>query len=213
METSRSSLSPLFSSKNTVANNRFLLVFGLSPPAVPPFHAKGSWFGEIALLLQGTTRTATVRTATAVMVYRLDKADFVCIAQKHPALRERLARVANERLQLLRSTQAATTTAAAAATANTANTGSSPPSTARGGGGGGGEGGGHGGRSAHSDVAIMMRTTARGGAVAVSMANDAIAEFPSFLPVVPSGVYIYIQTKARKSRNIWHVSFFFFKKK
>eukprot|EP01065_Artemidia_motanka_P034013 TRINITY_DN4111_c0_g1_i3.p1 TRINITY_DN4111_c0_g1~~TRINITY_DN4111_c0_g1_i3.p1 ORF type:complete len:934 (+),score=343.87 TRINITY_DN4111_c0_g1_i3:84-2885(+) len=49
----------------------------------------GSWFGEIALLKQ-TTRTASVRSVTSCVLYKLDKHDFDAVLSRSEELRRRL---------------------------------------------------------------------------------------------------------------------------
>eukprot|EP01062_Namystynia_karyoxenos_P057203 TRINITY_DN48147_c0_g1_i1.p1 TRINITY_DN48147_c0_g1~~TRINITY_DN48147_c0_g1_i1.p1 ORF type:complete len:1235 (+),score=256.04 TRINITY_DN48147_c0_g1_i1:57-3707(+) len=59
----------------------------------------GSWFGEMSLLFEGTTRTASVRTLTACELLRLSKADYVRILERFPALREIMEREAQARMR------------------------------------------------------------------------------------------------------------------
>lgn len=65
---------------------------GDKPIALGP----GQFFGEIALVLGGT-RTATVTTAEPCELLALANEDFGQLAEKHPKIRDEIARVAQER--------------------------------------------------------------------------------------------------------------------
>src|SRR6266446_3072884 len=56
----------------------------------------GDSFGEAALA-EGGTRTATVRCSTAVEVLRLDRADFLALAEEIPELKHHLEMTARHR--------------------------------------------------------------------------------------------------------------------
>eukprot|EP00756_Hemistasia_phaeocysticola_P056506 Hpha_TRINITY_DN3272_c0_g2::TRINITY_DN3272_c0_g2_i1::g.185990::m.185990/K04956/HCN3; hyperpolarization activated cyclic nucleotide-gated potassium channel 3 len=58
----------------------------------------GSWFGEIALLKQ-TTRTASIRSVTACVLFRLEKDDFQAVLARSSELRERLTEETEKRLK------------------------------------------------------------------------------------------------------------------
>jgi CRP-like cAMP-binding protein len=63
-----------------------------------PVHLRsGQFFGEIALLKDGL-RTATVSAVTEVQLLTLEAGDFRQLMQQYPDLREKIARIADSRL-------------------------------------------------------------------------------------------------------------------
>jgi CRP-like cAMP-binding protein len=58
----------------------------------------GSWFGEIALLME-TTRNASVRSLTPCALFRLDKPDFRAVVEGSEELREAMQKETERRMQ------------------------------------------------------------------------------------------------------------------
>eukprot|EP01006_Ploeotia_vitrea_P058778 TRINITY_DN70207_c0_g1_i1.p1 TRINITY_DN70207_c0_g1~~TRINITY_DN70207_c0_g1_i1.p1 ORF type:complete len:338 (+),score=12.53 TRINITY_DN70207_c0_g1_i1:1-1014(+) len=57
----------------------------------------GSWFGEIALL-QEIKRTASVRTITETVLFKLDKKHFSAIVERYPQFKETLQKIVQQRI-------------------------------------------------------------------------------------------------------------------
>lgn len=59
---------------------------------------EGDFFGEISLLIPDTKRTATVIARDATYVYSLKYKDFTKILERYPNIKEKLEKIAEERL-------------------------------------------------------------------------------------------------------------------
>lgn len=62
----------------------------------------GAYFGEIALLMKGQKRTATVKAMEICEIYRLSQRDFRKVIEPHQEIVRRIEQIAHERM---RSTQ------------------------------------------------------------------------------------------------------------
>lgn len=60
----------------------------------------GSHFGEIALIIKGTLRTASVIAVEVSEIYRLDQKDFVKAINPYPDLLANIQHIAAERMEV-----------------------------------------------------------------------------------------------------------------